>query len=121
MKAARIFSILFRRARKLDQSKEMTEVMQSLLDIIGANRKDIKLKQCLLPALGELVYFLSWQEEKLGTTVDHWTIPSLVYVVLIRSVGVRSVQFRLKYFFIKGAINVVNNDVNNINVVVFQH
>ena len=89
MKAARIFSIMFRKARKLDPAKDMIEVMQGLLDIIGANRKDVKMKQSLLPALGELVYFLIGQEEKLGRSVDHWAIPSLVYVVLIRSVGVR--------------------------------
>jgi hypothetical protein len=62
--------------------------MQSLLDIIAANRKDLKLKQSLLPALGELVYFISCQEQRLGKTIDHWTMPTLVYVVLIRSIGV---------------------------------
>ena len=61
MKAARILAILFNKAKKLDTSKELTEALQSLLDIISANRKDIKFKQTLLPALGELLYFISCQ------------------------------------------------------------
>ena len=35
--------------------------MQGLLDIISANRKDVKFKQALLPALGELLHFISTQ------------------------------------------------------------
>lgn len=61
MKAARILAILFNKAKKLDVSKELTEVLQSLLDIISANRKDVKFKQALLPALGEILYFISCQ------------------------------------------------------------
>jgi hypothetical protein len=45
----------------LDVSKELTEVLQSLLDIISANRKDAKFKQALFPALGEILYFISCQ------------------------------------------------------------
>lgn len=35
--------------------------MQSLIDVISANRKDLKFKQALLPALGELIYIVSCQ------------------------------------------------------------
>ena len=61
MKAARIFGILFNKAKRLDASKEMAEVLQGLVEIISANRKDVKFKQALLPALGELFHFLCIQ------------------------------------------------------------
>lgn len=38
--------------------------MQNLVDLISANRKDIKFKQALLPALGELIYLISCQVKK---------------------------------------------------------
>lgn len=68
----------------------MTETIQGLLDVISNNRKDVKLKQAFLPALGELMYFLSRQEERLGKIVEHWNMPSLAYVILTRSIGVSS-------------------------------
>lgn len=35
--------------------------MQNLVDLISVNRKDLKFKQALLPALGELIYLISCQ------------------------------------------------------------
>jgi len=60
-KAARVLAIMFNRARKLDTNTELTETLQSLVDTISANRKDLKFKQALLPALGELLYFIACQ------------------------------------------------------------
>lgn len=37
------------------------KIIQNLVDIISTNRKDLKFKQALLPALGEIVYFISCQ------------------------------------------------------------
>jgi len=59
-----------------------------LLDVISANRKDLKFKQALLPALGELLYFISCQETLIGKSIDSWTIPSSAYVLMIRNIGV---------------------------------
>ena len=123
IKAARIFAILFRKATKIDQSKDMIDViilfyhskffwikflnfaffyfqkiLQNLLDIISANRKDLKFKQALLPALGELIYFLSHQEDLLGKQIEHWSIPSLAYILIIRSIGVNYLNFILFSF-----------------------
>lgn len=80
MKAARIIAIMFSKSTKLDLKKELTDVnyflvycltqiisyyflkvFQTLIDMISANRKDIKLKQALLPTLGELLYAVSLQ------------------------------------------------------------
>ena len=65
------------------------KVLQSLIDLISSNRKDAKFKQALLPALGELLYFISRQESQTGKSFETWTIPSLAYVLLIRNIGVR--------------------------------
>ncbi len=62
--------------------------MQGLIEVISNNRKDIKFKQALLPALGELLYFISCQECLLGKSLDSWSVPSLGYVLLIRNIGV---------------------------------
>lgn len=99
MKAARIFGLLFNKAKKLDQSKEMSDVIANLLEIISANRKDVKFKQVLLPALGELIFFLSCQESLIGKQVDNWTITSSTYVTLIRNIGVRIFKFLLHLIF----------------------
>lgn len=42
----------------------INKAMQNLVDLISANRKDIKFKQALLPALGELIYLISCQVKK---------------------------------------------------------
>lgn len=76
--------------------------MQSLVDLISANRKDLKFKQALLPALGELIYLISCQEILLGKSIDVWSVPSLAYVLLIRSIGVRQCfLFCFVLFFFK--------------------
>jgi len=86
-KAARVMAIMFNKAKKLDTSKELTETLQSLVDIISSNRKDLKFKQALLPALGEMLYFISVQESLLGRPSESWSVPSLAYVLMIRTIG----------------------------------
>ena len=75
------------------------KVLQSLIDIISSNRKDAKFKQSLLPALGELMYFIARQEGLIGKIVDTWAVPSLAYVLLIRNIGVnKKATFFTKQF-----------------------
>ena len=58
-----------------------------MIDQISNNRKDVKFKQALLPALGELLYFISCQECILAKSQDSWPVPSLAYVLMIRTIG----------------------------------
>jgi hypothetical protein len=88
MKAARILALLFNKAKKIDPSKDLNELLQGLVEIISANRKDYKFKQTLLTALGEVLFLISCQEALLGKSMETWSIPPMVYVVLIRSIGV---------------------------------
>jgi len=70
--------------------------------VIAANRKDTKFKQALLPALGELLYFISCQETLIGKSIDSWSIPSSAYVIIIRSIGVNWQRLKItKLHFIK--------------------
>lgn len=87
MKAARILGLIFNRAKIIDSSKELTDTLQGLIDIISSNRKDTKFKQALLPALGELLHFISCQECLLGKSLDNWSVPSLAYILMIRTIG----------------------------------
>uniref|UniRef100_A0A4W3HAQ2 Serine/threonine-protein kinase ULK4-like n=1 Tax=Callorhinchus milii TaxID=7868 RepID=A0A4W3HAQ2_CALMI len=55
-----------------------------LTELIRENFRNAKLKQCLMPALGELLYLVASQEEKRQHPRDHWVIPSTAYIVLMR-------------------------------------
>ena len=61
MKAARILAIMFSKATKVDSNKGLNEVLQTITGIISSNRNDVKFKQALLLALGEMLYSVSSQ------------------------------------------------------------
>ena len=92
MKAARILGLMFAKCGRVDASKNLGELMQSLLDLLAANRKDVKLKQAILPALGEVLCFVSshqqQQQQQQQQQTDNWTVPSLTYVTLLRNLSV---------------------------------
>lgn len=87
MKAARIVALVFSKATRLDPSKQLTEVAQNIIGLLQSNRNDIKFKQGLLPALGELIYLISSQEALIGKSIDSWLVPSIAYSTIIRSFG----------------------------------
>ncbi|NXM72759.1 ULK4 kinase, partial [Serilophus lunatus] len=55
-----------------------------LTELIRENFRNSKLKQCLLPALGELLYLIAIEEEKGEHPREYLTVPSAVYTVLMR-------------------------------------
>jgi serine/threonine-protein kinase ULK4 len=87
MKAARIVALIFSKATRLDPNKQLTEVVQNIIGLIQSNRNDVKFKQGLLPALGELMCLISSQEALIGKSIDSWQIPSLAYSTIVRSFG----------------------------------
>ncbi|XP_069764933.1 serine/threonine-protein kinase ULK4 isoform X3 [Narcine bancroftii] len=64
----------------------ITETVVILTELIRENFRNTKLKKCLLPALGELVYLVATQEEKGTQPREHWTIPSATYAVVMRCI-----------------------------------
>ena len=55
-----------------------------LSEVIRDNTRNAKLKQSVLPALGELLYLVAVQEEQRPSSIDAWSVPSLTYTVLSR-------------------------------------
>ncbi|XP_023603500.1 serine/threonine-protein kinase ULK4-like, partial [Myotis lucifugus] len=55
-----------------------------LTELIRENFRNSKLKQSLLPALGELLYLVATQEEKRKHPGECWAVPLAAYTVLMR-------------------------------------
>ncbi|NWR91577.1 ULK4 kinase, partial [Furnarius figulus] len=55
-----------------------------LTELIRENFRNSKLKQCFLPALGELLYLMAREEEKGEHPREGWAVPSAAYTVLMR-------------------------------------
>ncbi|XP_062580885.1 serine/threonine-protein kinase ULK4-like isoform X2 [Saccostrea cucullata] len=83
-KAARVIGLIAGNAEELDESVNASESIAILTEVIRENVKNGKLKQGVLPAVGELLYFIAQQEVKQGKTCDNWSVPSMTYTVIIR-------------------------------------
>ncbi|KAB0378653.1 hypothetical protein FD755_010231 [Muntiacus reevesi] len=55
-----------------------------LTELIRENFRNSKLKQCLLPTLGELLYLIATEEEKKKNPQECWAVPLAAYTVLMR-------------------------------------
>ncbi|KAK4828407.1 hypothetical protein QYF61_026161 [Mycteria americana] len=55
-----------------------------LTELIRENFRNSKLKQCFLPALGELLYLIASMEEKREHPRERCVVPSAAYTVLMR-------------------------------------
>ena len=56
----------------------MTEVFITLTEVIRDNFRNAKLKQHLLPALGEFLFYAATQEENLGSQITQWDVPGQI-------------------------------------------
>ncbi|MBN3305502.1 ULK4 kinase, partial [Amia calva] len=61
-----------------------SQAVAVLTELIRDNFRNSKLKQCLLPSLGELLYLISSQEEKKEHPGECWAVPAAAYTVLMR-------------------------------------
>nr|XP_034324271.1 serine/threonine-protein kinase ULK4 isoform X2 [Crassostrea gigas] len=83
-KAARVIGLIAGNAEDMDESVTISESIATLTEIIRENVKNGKLKQGVLPAVGELLYFVAQQEVKHGKTCDNWSVTSMTYTVITR-------------------------------------
>lgn len=60
-KAARVIGLIAGNAEDLDESVNVSESIAILTEVIRENVKNGKLKQGVLPAVGELLYFIAQQ------------------------------------------------------------
>lgn len=68
-------SLLAGNATMISEDFNMTEVFTVLTEVIRDNFRNAKLKQHLLPALGEFLFYAATQGENLGCTIPQWDVP----------------------------------------------
>ncbi|XP_032120183.1 serine/threonine-protein kinase ULK4 isoform X3 [Sapajus apella] len=83
-KVARVIGLLASHTAELQENTPVVEAIVLLTELIRENFRNSKLKQCLLPTLGELIYLLATQEEKKKDPRECWAVPLAAYTVLMR-------------------------------------
>ncbi|XP_043822863.1 serine/threonine-protein kinase ULK4 [Dromiciops gliroides] len=83
-KVARVIGLLASHTTELQENVPVTEAVTLLTELIRENFRNSKLKQCLLPTLGELIYLVASQEEKKEHPRESWAVPLAAYTVLMR-------------------------------------
>ncbi|XP_032264815.1 serine/threonine-protein kinase ULK4 isoform X6 [Phoca vitulina] len=83
-KVARVIGLLASHTTELQENTPVTEAITILTELIRENFRNSKLKQCLLPTLGELIYLVATQEEKKKNPRECWAVPLAAYTVLMR-------------------------------------
>uniref|UniRef100_A0A8B9GPE3 Unc-51 like kinase 4 n=1 Tax=Amazona collaria TaxID=241587 RepID=A0A8B9GPE3_9PSIT len=84
VKVARLIGLLALHASELGENVPVSEAVTLLTELIRENFRNSKLKQCLLPTLGELLYLIASEEEKRKHPRECWVVPSAAYTVLMR-------------------------------------
>ncbi|XP_068693987.1 serine/threonine-protein kinase ULK4-like [Montipora foliosa] len=77
-------SLLAANATMISEDFNMTEVFITLTEVIRDNFRNAKLKQHLLPALGEFLFYAATQEESLGSQITQWDVPGVTYTIITR-------------------------------------
>ncbi|XP_068791773.1 serine/threonine-protein kinase ULK4 isoform X1 [Struthio camelus] len=83
-KVARVIGLLALHTPELGEKVPVSEAIITLTELIRENFRNSKLKQCLLPTLGELLYLIANQEEKKEHPRECWVVPLAAYTVLMR-------------------------------------
>ncbi|XP_043742698.1 serine/threonine-protein kinase ULK4 isoform X3 [Cervus elaphus] len=83
-KVARVIGLLASHTSELQENAPVIEAITLLTELIRENFRNSKLKQCLLPTLGELIYLIATEEEKKKNPRECWAVPLAAYTVLMR-------------------------------------
>ncbi|KAM6160929.1 serine/threonine-protein kinase ULK4 [Erethizon dorsatum] len=83
-KVARVIGLLASHTSELQENTPVIEAITLLTELIRENFRNGKLKQCLLPALGELIYLVATQDEKSKPPRQCWAVPLATYTMLMR-------------------------------------
>nr|XP_048279773.1 serine/threonine-protein kinase ULK4 isoform X3 [Myodes glareolus] len=83
-KVARVIGLLALHTTELQENTPVVEAITLLTELIRENFRSSKLKQCLLPTLGQLIYLVATQEEKNQHPRDCWAVPLAAHTVLMR-------------------------------------
>ncbi|XP_017922380.1 PREDICTED: serine/threonine-protein kinase ULK4 isoform X1 [Capra hircus] len=83
-KVARVIGLLASHTTELQENVPVIEAITLLTELIRENFRNSKLKQCLLPTLGELIYLIATEEGKKKHPRECWAVPLAAYTVLMR-------------------------------------
>ncbi|XP_077063858.1 serine/threonine-protein kinase ULK4 isoform X5 [Siphateles boraxobius] len=83
-KVMRVIGLLASHCTELRDDVPVTEAVAMFTELIRENFRSSKLKQCLIPPLGELLYLIATQEEKKERPGGLWVVPAAAYTVLMR-------------------------------------
>ncbi|XP_032374061.1 serine/threonine-protein kinase ULK4 isoform X2 [Etheostoma spectabile] len=84
-KVLRVMGLLALHCTELEEDSLVSEAVSTLIDLLRDNLKNSKIKQFLLPPLGEFLYLIASQEEKRGSPEGLWFVPAAAYTGLMRS------------------------------------
>ncbi|XP_028984122.1 serine/threonine-protein kinase ULK4 isoform X3 [Betta splendens] len=84
-KVLRVIGLLALHCTELREDSSVSEAVSTLTDLLRDNLRNNKLKQFLLPPLGEFLYLIASQEEKRGSPEGLWFVPAAAYTGLMRS------------------------------------
>ncbi|KAK3741683.1 hypothetical protein QZH41_009241, partial [Actinostola sp. cb2023] len=71
-------------ATLISEDFHMTEVFAVLTEVIRDNFRNVQLKQHLVPALGEFLFYASSQEDSDGRQIVKWDVPGTTFVIITR-------------------------------------
>ncbi|KAK3572051.1 hypothetical protein QTP86_022280 [Hemibagrus guttatus] len=83
-KVMRVIGLLACHSTELREDVPVIEAVAMFTELLRENFRNSKLKQCLLPPLGELMYLIGTQEEKKEHPGGLWVVPAAAYTVLMR-------------------------------------
>ncbi|KAI5618130.1 serine/threonine-protein kinase ULK4 [Silurus asotus] len=83
-KVMRVIGLLACHSTELKEDVPVIEAVAMFTELMRENFRNSKLKQCLLPPLGELLYLIATQEEKKEHPGGLWVVPAAAYTVLMR-------------------------------------
>ncbi|KAK2910518.1 serine/threonine-protein kinase ULK4 [Channa argus] len=84
-KVLRAMGLLALHCTELEDDCPVSEAVTTLSDLLRDNLRNSKVKQLLLPPLGEFLYLIATQEEKRGSPEGLWFVPAAAYTGLMRS------------------------------------
>ncbi|KAK5862654.1 hypothetical protein PBY51_018024 [Eleginops maclovinus] len=84
-KVLRVMGLLALHCTELGQDSPVSEAVSTLTDLLRENLRNNKIKQILLPPLGEIIYLIASQEEKRDSPEALWLVPAAAYTGLMRS------------------------------------